>query len=369
MMALAESTRSVANGSALLQRALATSPVPDPLIVERLEVIARRRLGSDMPGPQRFEDAEDETGPAAEEGVTEDDVLAEVLADLSIGNALLAAGQALGEGGVARDDQALGEAVTTLNKVADSLDDRARPEAHSQGFEPVEPSADLTQAAERLTQQLDATLEELAEASAGVVTEAMTAVLARAPGKLSELIDQLGSKLDFGQNAQRLTKLGLATIDKALTVLTRLFPINLLREAKEEMRTLAARLQAGEPAPAVLGWLIGVEDVRKYALQLPHPQARLERLDLAVGALRGLGERYSSLMKIASGIVTAIGSVSVLVSFLGFGVPHLALVTAGAFLLVAAAVLLLGLDYTDARPIPGFVPGVRVVVRDAWVPA
>lgn len=384
LMTLAESTRSVANGSVLLQRALRVSAVPDPLIVERLEIAARRRLGEQYsPSRQGFASDPGESGPDAASpgaagppvliggGPEDNEILAGVLADLNVGNALLAAGQALGEGAGPGEDRELTSAISALTEVADDLEHQARTGlVGAQRFEAAPASPDLPTAIDALQRQLDTTLEELARASAGVVTDALTEVYKRAPDKLTQLIEELGTQLKLGEHSRRFVQLGLATIERALAALAQLFPLTLLETAKAEIRSLAERLKEGEAAPAVLGWVIGVADVRADAERLRHQEDTTpDRLDRAVGALRALGERYSWLMKVASGIVTAIASVAGVASFVGLAIPHLVVATAGAFLLVVATVVLLGLDYTDARKaLPGFVVGARSIIREAWSP-
>jgi hypothetical protein len=366
MRTLAGSTRSVASGCTLLLRGLEVSPVVDSLVVERLEVAARRTLDGPAVTAMRFEPAEEATSTSA--APRDDDVLAQVLTDLTVGNALLAAGQAVGEGGSSSDPAALEDALRQLDEVAGVLDGMAsREDRVRQGFEPVEPSVDPAHAAERLSQELDSVLEAMTTGCSGVVTDALDRAMKVAPAQLHEIVDQLGEKLQLGGRLGRLVGLGVAALERGLDALSRLFSLDMLRAARDDVRTLVQRLQTGDLGPAVLGWVIGVYAVRADAQQWSAGGAgRVDALDAAVAALRGLAERFAALVTFATGIVGAIAGAAALVSVLGIAVPNLALATGGAFLLVVAAVVLLGLDYTDARGLMGFVVGARTIVRDAW---
>jgi hypothetical protein len=388
---VAESTRSVADGFELLCLALAESPVPDPLVVERLERAAKRQLDELGPTAEGFEADTDLQLPTIEGqsgGAASDEaILAEVLAYLATGNALLAAGQAVGETGTAGKGQEFGrteeaglgdtetplyadrleEAGGLLTSVADGLEQRVRRrQVQQSGFEPVPPSEDLPSAVARLTDQVGATLEDLASASGDVATEALSKAFEWAPDHVTEAINNLGNKLKLGERGQRLVLLALKAIDKALSALHLLIPLDGLGEMRDELIELRGRFDTGEPAPAVLGWLIGVEDVKAEASRLARSSSSISAIDAAVDKLRALAERFASLMKLVSGIIAALGMVTGLVTILGVAVPHLPVVAAGAFMLVIAAVVLIGSDYTDARSVPNYVTGVRSIVRTAW---
>jgi hypothetical protein len=391
MDTLAESTRSVADGFNLLRQALAESSVPDPLVIERLERAAQRQLGELGPTTQGFE-PDVAWHPATVEGqigdsISEETIFAEVLADLSTGNALLAAGQAIGEttkvdehsgetlptatglgdSGKPFDGQRLEQAGVLLTRVADGLFQRAREgRVRRAGFEPVQPSIDLQTAAARLTDQVSTTLEDLASAAGGVVTEAITKAFEWAPDRLTEVIDDLGNKLKLGERGQRLLGLGLRAIERALSALHGLIPLESIAEMRDELNELRGRFDSGDPAPAVLGWIIGVEDIRAEATRLARPSGSIAAIDQAVEMLRALGERFASLMTVVSGIVTALGMATGLIGVLGVAIPHLPVIAAGAFMLVVAAVVLIGTDYTDTRLLPDFVTGVRSILRTAW---
>jgi hypothetical protein len=96
---ITESTNSVANAAQWLQR-VADDPQSRTFAIERLEVAAARQLGELAAVESQYFDAPD--GPAAADlGAADEDLLATALSQLEIGNTLVAAGRALGEGGTA----------------------------------------------------------------------------------------------------------------------------------------------------------------------------------------------------------------------------------------------------------------------------
>ncbi|WP_218022729.1 hypothetical protein, partial [Cellulomonas biazotea] len=263
---LAGSTRSVAREARLLLRSLEEDPVPDPQLVERLEAAAAART-EQATGAERGFDATGDAGPRAPaEPVTVDDALAEVLADLSVGQALLAAGAAVGAEGAPRDTAPLHDAVGALDDVATVLDTADAPAAR--GFAASEPSADVGAATDRLRRELDTTLDAVTASAASVMSDAVTKALERAPGGVDDLIKNIGGKTRLGEYAHRFVKLGAQIVEKALAALARLIPASFLASARDDVRGLVHRLQDGEAAPAVVGWVIAVDPVREAAAGL-----------------------------------------------------------------------------------------------------
>lgn len=360
---LARSARSVARECRVLLASLETDGHAEPALVERLEVVAREWTDDDG----------DDHGFAAAPGDDGDDapqdadaLLSRALADLSVGNALLAAAEAVGTDG-APPTAHLRDTVAALDGVSGLLDEQDGGGAASHGFAPAPRSADVDEALDRLRHELDATLDAVTDSSVAVVTDALAKAQERAPQQVRDLVTTIGERLQLGEYAHRFARLGAKAVEKALDVLTRIIPASFLRSARDDVHVLVERLQAGEPAPAVVGWVFGVDGVRgALAALVPQGTPDVERADRASAELVAIRERFAGMTKLAKAVVAGIVTAAGLLALFAAGVPHVAVVTSAALLVVVAAVLVLGLDFTDGRPGPGVVVGARTIVVRAW---
>jgi hypothetical protein len=111
---------------------------------------------------------------------------------------------------------------------------------------------------------------------------------------------------------------------------------------------------------------LGVPTVREYAAQaFERPGLVTSRLTAGISELDALTTRYSDVMRVLEGIGTAISLVAATLAIVKIVVPQLAVLVAGAHVLVAAAVLVIGIDYVDVHPGPDFVRGVQSVLSAA----
>lgn len=361
---IAESTRSVANAALWLQR-VAENPQSRTFAIERLEVEAARQLGELAAVESRYFDTPD-GADAAGLHAGDEDLLATALSQLEIGNTLVAAGRTLGEGGQA-DPSLLDEAVRELRSSASLLEDQqAATETVERGFETRRASPDLAAATDRARTAAFSTLEQLAEGSSVVIVDAFGIVTDRAPDRAQEALQLLGEHAQLGgeQWPGRLIRAGLKAIDKALATLKRIIPEHLYAAVRERLQDLWQRVERQEPGPAVVGWLIGVESVRRQVDEALGAQSLdLSRLDEASDALEALSGRFARNLQLVRRVVRAVAATGTLLGLAGMAIPHLALVIAGAALLAAAAVVLLAMDYADTGDLLRFVPGVRRIIQ------
>jgi hypothetical protein len=358
----ARSTRAVAVSADLVWRSLESTGGVDSYAVEALERIAATHLDeADSRARQGFEPGPD-AGPDVAR--TEAAVLAAVVSNLAVGETLLAAGRAVGEGAGPADPAYLSAAVADCELTADSLE---RLDAASvvlaQGFDAA-PVGDPAQAADRLRAAVGQALEQIAQRAGEVTTRAFSSSAAIVPEKIRELVAQLGQRIDLGAHVGRLVRLGLRAVQRALDLFARLFPGDLLRRAGADVLVLHDRLAAHEPGSAVVGWLVGADSVGgRLDVVLAHP-TEPARLDAATAEVQRLSARFAGLMDLATDIVRLTAGAGALLAVVGLAVPHLPLLVAGALLLVVAGVVLLAGDYVDARSGLGFVRGIGLVVTD-----
>ena len=362
---IAGSAKSVANAAQWLQR-VAQDPQSRGFAVERLEVEAAKQLGELATVESQYFDAPDSATIAGLEAGDED-LLATALSQLEIGNTLVAAGRTLGEGGPA-DPSLLDGAVRELRSVASLLEaQQAAAETVERGFETRASSTDLAAATDRARTVAFSTLEGLAEESSVVIVDAFGIIRDRAPDKAQEAMELLGEQAQLADERWpgRLVRAGLRAIDKALATLRRFIPERLYVAARERVQDLWQRLERQPAGPAVVGWLIGVEDVRRQVDDtLSGRSLDLSRLDQASAALEALAARFARNMQLVRRVVRAVAAAGTLLSLVGIAIPHLALGIAGAALLAVAAVVLLAMDYADTGDMLRLVPGVRRIIGD-----
>jgi hypothetical protein len=363
-----ESARAVLDVARLLEESISAGGEPDAYALEALERVAVQELeGVEAAGRQGFESFG--TGTDEERLAGAVDCLTAAFAQVSIGNTLLAAGKAAGEETGAADPAQFSAAVSELADTADVLDAvGARDAQQRQGFEAGTASPSVDAAVEQLRATAERVSEQIAGAAAATVTAAIDESIKLVPEKWRDAAQKIGDKFDLGEHAGRLVRLGLRAVRRALELFTRLFPADALTKARDQVQVLYDRLASKEPAPATVGWMIGVEDVREYLKAFTAGTA-VDRLDLATAEVERLGAKFTDVGELATGLVKGIALAGALVGglslvFASFGVPHLALVMAGALAVVVAGVLLFAMDYVGDRPVLGTVRGVKLVVAD-----
>ena len=183
---------------------------------------------------------------------------------------------------------------------------------------------------------------------------------------VKQTIGALGERLKLGKIADRLFSTALWALDQGLAALGRLIPSRLLQSTRAEIERVYQRLREGRALDTFVAATLGVPDLREYANHaFGRPGLAADRLAGCKSELIALTARYKRVMGVIEGIATAISLVSAALVIVKFVLPHLALIVAGAQLLVVAAVLMVGIDYVDVRPGPDLVRGVQSALSAA----
>lgn len=359
----ARSARAVADAARMVEESIRDTGEPDVYAVEQLERIAAEEID----GPQALARQGFEPLDAVEEPVGDVSQLATVVTQLSIGNALLAAGRAVGEGPDQLSTEPLAGAVAELTDTADALDALdARSAGARQGFQADARSVSPEEAVESLTVAADGVLTSIVQVATSAVAGAFTESVKLIPGRLGEAVGKIGEKIDLGSHAGRLVRLGLRAVQRALDLFARLFPAELLAKVRTQVEALYDRLGRKEPGPAVVAWLVGADEVRELLRQAKaRPDADPGGVDDATAEVERLGARFVDLGELATGLVKGIVGVGAALAVLQVALPHLPVITAGALALVVAGVVLLSADYVGAKPALRSVRGVKLVVTQA----
>ena len=365
--------------------------IDDPLrredAVERLIAVAETGIaGLSSFSVQRFQSFE-ATDVAQERAEASEDVLATALGELTIAQTLLGAAVATGQhedagapsaeapsvgapsagapSAGAPSAEALRTSLTAAGSVPSVLEADAGGPAPAAGTgETLAPS--LTDAVDHLRKQVDETLDTVVAASAESVTKAFTGLLDLAPDVVKQTIGALGERLKLGKIADRLFSTALWALDQGLAALGRLIPSRLLQSTRAEIERVYQRLREGRALDTFVAAMLGVPDLREYANHaFGRPGLAADRLAGCKSELIALTARYKRVMGVIEGIATAISLVSAALVIVKFVLPHLALIVAGAQLLVVAAVLMVGIDYVDVRPGPDLVRGVQSALSAA----
>jgi len=356
--------------------------IDDPLLrhdaVDRLITVAEGGIaGLASFSVQRFQsfEASDSADERAEAG---EDVLVTALGELTIAQTLLSAAAATGQRedgtGPAGDaaglpaagtlnPQALQASLVAVGTVPGVLEaDASQPAPPAS---PAQPDG-LGHALDGLRKQLDETLDTVVAGSAEAAGKAFTGILGIAPDVVKQTISTLGEHLKLGKIANRLFKTALWALDQGLAALGRLIPVHLLQDARTEIQHLYERLGEEAALDIAIGAALGVPALREYASEaFERPGLVADRLAACTSELIALTARYKHVLGVLEGIATAISLVAATLVIVKFVLPHLVLIIAGAHLLVVAAVLMVGIDYIDARHGPDLVRGVQTVLSAA----
>jgi hypothetical protein len=356
--------------------------IDDPLrredAVERLIAVAETGIaGLSSFSVQRFQSFE-ATDIAQERAEASEDVLATALGEFTIAQTLLGAAVATGQHEDAgapsagqREDagapsaEALRTSLTAAGSVPSVLEADAGEPAPAAGASGTR-APSVTDAVDHLRKQVDETLDTVVAASAESVTKAFTGLLDLAPDVVKQTIGALGERLKLGKIADRLFSTALWALDQGLAALGRLIPSRLLQSTRAEIERGYQRLREGRALDTFVAATLGVPDLREYANHaFGRPGLAADRLTGCKAELIALTARYKRVMGVIEGIATAISLVSAALVIVKFVLPHLALIVAGAQLLVVAAVLMVGIDYVDVRPGPDLVRGVQSALSAA----
>lgn len=330
-------------------------------------------------GYRAFMFSELEAAPATEKGAREritQDALASMLTDLQAANVLMAGGQVLGETGEKADPRLLDEALlrfenttrTIERSLASPLDQGAQPgrfgfAAEMAIAEAVE-SDDLASAISTFQQRSNDTLETLVHEARGVVTSVITALDKLDPEKVLSALSNLGVQMGELPKIGRLVRQGIQKLEGVIDALIRWLDSETLALVKDRVKEVWQDLKEGKFIADTLGWAFAIEATRADIEDALSAQGlQLEALDQASRDLDSLATRFKESMEMCQNLAAAVGFAGTLLALTPLAGPELALVSASAYVLVLAAVVLIGMDYTDTGGLLQRVNGVREIGR------
>lgn len=374
------STDSVLNAGKRLRQNLNADQARREFAVTQLERAAQQH-GTGGASYQTFMFSELSAAPesdkATRERVTED-VLATVMTDLQIANTLMAAGQTLGETGGRAEPHLLDEALLRLGNSTQIIE-RSLPSPLAEGATPgrfgfteeapgpeTVKSADLPSAVESFRKRSDETLSALVEDAKGVVMSVIDALSKIDSDKVLAALSKLSVNTGELQKVGRLFRQGVEKLQGAIEALLRLLGDDLVASVKEQVEKIWNGLKDGKFVAAPLAWAFGVEAARNEVTQiLQSAGLKQESLDEASNALAKLRTSFKENMSLLEGIASAVGLAGTLLFLVpGLG-PNMALVAAGIYGVILAAVVLIGMDYTDSGVLLKRVDGVREIAKGA----
>jgi hypothetical protein len=285
-----------------------------------------------------------------------EDMLAVALTQLEIGNTLLTAQHALTASGKALR---LDSAATSLEDAADVADFLEAPASEVHGFD-----ADRA-AVTSVPDTAFAALDVMAAAAAGVTTavlgKALTPAVDRVPDGLVDLADQ---RVDI---PGRLARWGVQVVRQGLKLLTAVVSPEAVERARDRIDEVLARLGHGDDRLVLAGRAIGADSVRDRlaacVLSSDSSDSGGAKSEIAGVAadLSRLTDRFSRLCRMLRRVAIAMVDLAATMAMVSVTIQDAALLTTSLLVLVIAALVLLGREYTGAWDLAGPVRGVLLV--------
>lgn len=369
-------TESVLYAGRRLRNLIDAAPATREYAVTGLERAAQQHEsgGADY---RAFMFSELETASAEDKVMREratEDALGSILADLQVANVLMAAGLAMGETGEKAEPRLLDDALlkleTTMRAVEQPL---ASP--LTGGIQPgrfgfaslvtapeVVESPDLPSAVETFKGRSEETLARLVNEAQGVATDAITALSKLDAAKVLEALSKLGDQVQEIGKIGRLVRHGVEKLQGAINALIGLLNSEALAGIKDQVEKMWNDVKEGKYVAQALEWVFGVKATRAYIAEiLGSEDLKREALDEGTNDLDQLAITFEETMKMTQGIAAAVTLAGTVLSLTPLAGPELVLLAASAYVLILAAVVLIGMDYADSGRVLQSVRGVREI--------
>jgi len=312
----------------------------------------------------------------AQRARTTEDVLATIVADLHVANVLMAAGQSMGETGGKADVPLLDDALARLEgatrtverSVAAPLNEPGVPgrfgfAAPTVGPPEVVHSPDLPAAIANVRGRANDALKSLVNGAQGVATSVFDALKRLDQTQVVAALAKLGGQIEGLSGIGRLVAQGLRKLQGAIKALTDLLGSDALGRIKDRVEQVWKDVTGGKYLPEVLEWAFQVDKTRTVIeTRLSQPQLQLEALDRGSEVLGLLVTRFDEDMALAKTLIGGVTFAAALLALTPLAGPGLALFAASAYVLILAAVLLIGMDYADSGVVLQRVRGVGEIV-------
>ncbi|MGA9389788.1 MAG: hypothetical protein WBV69_05005 [Candidatus Sulfotelmatobacter sp.] len=129
-------------------------------------------------------------------------------------------------------------------------------------------------------------------------------------------------------------------------------------------KQLGANLSADDVLAAAFHRDGTEQDIQNLSLK---PSSTADQLNSAADQLAAIATRFVNMTKQARWVIKAIAVAGGLLTLVGVTAVHAALAVPIAYAVVAAAVIIIGMDFADAGPVD-LIPGVRSVLRTSVTP-
>lgn len=315
-------------------------------------------------------------------GQVVEDALATILTECQVANVLMAAGQAVGEQGFepgkgAGDPTHLDTSLTRLDATRRAVEQSLMGApgglgAGRFGFAEVgsppafSPSENLEAAVTTFRAKSDAALSHLVQESRTAILGVFGSLRQLDHQKILDALGKLGSQLQELGGLGRLLRRGIEKLRGAFEALVRLLGPEAISAVKERLQKLWEDLQKGEKeyTTQALEWAYDVRSARERVNEiLSRDDLQITKLDQASQDMDRLLPSFLESMKFLQGITAAVtmtGTVLALTPLVGTWLEGVA---ATAYLTVLAAIVLVGMDYTDSGLDLGRVCGVGEIAN------
>jgi hypothetical protein len=293
------------------------------------------------------------------------DALSSILEEAQVGNTLIAAGHAVDETGEGGSTRALDEAISGLQ----TADFRSQAVAVLNFAGEPTHSPDIAAAAQSLRARTNECLNTFVTEARGAGAQVLTQLSKVDSAKALEALSQLGGPFAKLPQVGVLIKKGIERLQRAMDSLMKLLDAAGLKEIKEKLTALGSKLSHGTLIDSLLQWALGGDSV-KAAIDkvLETSKVAVPVLDGASDLLPPLGEGFKVKMGWAKTLTGVIATAAGLLLVVGaVAAAPLAVFTAGAYLLVLAAILLVGRDYAGEGDFFLQHQGLRAIIESLTV--
>jgi len=218
---------------------------------------------------------------------------------------------------------------------------------------PSDPEEALQQFKERSVRTLDNMVTE--------TQDVISAAWEKFKSKFDDFVAALGdlAKSFASSGAGGWIHWGIEKIVSGLKALAEFLRSDSLNTAIDYLKQLGANLSPEKMLAAAFHRDGTAQEINSVALK---PSTTADQLNAAAQKLAGIATRFVNMMKQARWVLKAIGVAGGLLTLAGVTAAHAALAVPIAYAVVAAAVIIIGMDFADAGPLDLF-PGIRSVLR------
>jgi hypothetical protein len=333
-----------------------------------LTQLAAATNSSETPDLLRFE-ADPGAGRVAP--TSPEDALSALLLELQSANTLMSAGMALNEHGKGSNSTFLSDAVDQIRSTSTDVSAQLAKSSQMHFEPPSQPSATVEQALTLLRENGHRVLESIANGTEGVVNSALAKLKEVDQSKVSEAIDNLGKAFEIvAVSAQRIRQ-GLQKLKAVLEYLSEFVGKSALADIKAKVIEIWQKFTG---STTLVRQIIGEPAARKRVEEFATVQGlQIGSLDAVSRQFALLEDGYQSKRKILNGLLSGLVlAMSIVAALQFFGLwavtPWVALAAAGAYAAILGAALLVGMNYTGARPLVGWMRGVCGIVDESLPP-